>query len=77
MDTPIVKVIDIEGSAQVTEKLQQGDFKFCLLQGKPVQLRAVIKDFTYYEFTTGYSGDYFRLHSACLILCGRKHHVGS
>ncbi|KAM3956905.1 retinoid- and fatty-acid binding glycoprotein apolipophorin isoform 2-T2 [Aphomia sociella] len=52
LDTPVVKVIELEGSATVKDKLQQGELKFCLLQGKPVTVRAVIKDFQYYEFTT-------------------------
>ncbi|CAH2098987.1 unnamed protein product [Euphydryas editha] len=57
IDTPIVKVIDLEGSATMKENLQQGDLKFSLLQGKPVQVYAVIKDYQYYEFTTGYSDE--------------------
>lgn len=52
LDTPIVKVIELEGTAVVKENLQQGDLKFCLLQGKPVAVRALIKDYQYYEFTT-------------------------
>ncbi|KAL4704767.1 hypothetical protein ACJJTC_016888 [Scirpophaga incertulas] len=55
LDTPLVKVIDLEGSATVQENLQQGSLKFSLLEGKPVQVNAVIKDYKYYEFTTGYS----------------------
>ncbi|XP_013192546.1 apolipophorins isoform X2 [Amyelois transitella] len=52
VDTPLVKVLDIEGSASVTEKQQQGELKFCLLAGKPVTVRAIAKEFQYYEFTT-------------------------
>jgi hypothetical protein len=59
METPLVKVIDLEGSATVKDNLQEGNMKFSLLEGKPVQVYAVAKEFQYYEFTTGYSGDYF------------------
>ncbi|KAL0810218.1 hypothetical protein ABMA28_011000 [Loxostege sticticalis] len=55
VETPLVKVIDVEGSATVKENLQQGDVRFSLLEGKPVAVHAVIKDFQYYEFTTEYS----------------------
>lgn len=56
MDTPVVKVIDLEGSSVLKENLQQADLKFSLLEGKPVLVHAIVKDFQYYEFTTGYSG---------------------
>ncbi|CAK1546590.1 unnamed protein product [Leptosia nina] len=56
-DTPIVKVIDLEGSAVVKDNLQQADVRFSLLQLKPVQIYGVIKDYQYYEFTTGYSDE--------------------
>ncbi|CAH2060387.1 unnamed protein product, partial [Iphiclides podalirius] len=56
-DTPLVKVIDLEGSAIVKDNLQQGDIKFRLLEGKPVQVHAVARDYQYYEFTTGYSDE--------------------
>ncbi|XP_063834944.1 apolipophorins isoform X2 [Ostrinia nubilalis] len=52
IETPLVKVIDIEGSATVKENLQQADARFSLLEGKPVSVRGVVKDFQYYEFTT-------------------------
>lgn len=51
-----MKIIDLEGSATLKDNLQQGDLRFSLLQGKPVVVYAVVKDFQYYEFTTGYSG---------------------
>ncbi|XP_072946075.1 apolipophorins [Epargyreus clarus] len=57
LDTPIVKVMDIEGSAILKDNLQQGEINFSFLEGKPVTLKAVAKDFQYYEFTTGYSDD--------------------
>ncbi|KPI95250.1 Apolipophorin [Papilio xuthus] len=56
-DTPLVSVINLEGSAIVKDNLQQGDVKFSLLEGKPVQMHAVARDFQYYEFTTGYSDE--------------------
>lgn len=61
VETPLVKVIDVEGSATVKENLQQGDVRFSLLEGKPVAVHAVIKDFQYYEFTTEYSGEFCSL----------------
>ncbi|XP_023946306.2 apolipophorins [Bicyclus anynana] len=57
VDTPLVKVIDLEGSATAKENLQQVDFGFSLLEGKPVTIYAVAKDFQYYEFTTGYKDE--------------------
>ncbi|CAH0764921.1 unnamed protein product [Diatraea saccharalis] len=57
METPLVKVIDLEGTATVKEGLQQGGLKFSLLEGKPVQVSAIIRDYQYYEFTTGYSDE--------------------
>ncbi|XP_050357243.1 apolipophorins [Nymphalis io] len=57
IDTPVVRVIDLEGSATMKDNLQQGDLKFSLLQGKPVQVYGVVKDYQYYEFTTGYSDE--------------------
>ncbi|XP_039760975.1 apolipophorins [Pararge aegeria] len=57
MDTPLVKVIDLEGSATAKDNLQQADLVFSLLEGKPVSIYAVAKDFQYYEFTTGYKDE--------------------
>ncbi|KAI8425854.1 hypothetical protein MSG28_011618 [Choristoneura fumiferana] len=57
VDTPIVKVIDLQGSSVLKENLQQADLKFSLLEGKPVLVHAIAKDFQYYEFTTGYSDE--------------------
>ncbi|RVE54932.1 hypothetical protein evm_000299 [Chilo suppressalis] len=56
IETPLVKVIDVEGSATVKEGLQQGNLKFSLLEGKPVQVTAIVRDYQYYEFTTDESG---------------------
>ncbi|XP_022112947.2 apolipophorins [Pieris rapae] len=56
-NTPIVKVIDLEGSAVFKDNLQQADVRFSILQLKPVQIYGVVKDFQYYEFTTGYSDE--------------------
>ncbi|XP_038219067.1 apolipophorins [Zerene cesonia] len=56
-DTPVVKVIDLEGSAVMKDNLQQADLRFSLLQLKPVQLYGVVKDYQYYEFSTGYSDE--------------------
>lgn len=61
VNTPLVKVIDIEGAAVIKDNLQKGDFKICLLEGKPVQVTAIVKDYQYFEFTTGYSGDYIKV----------------
>ncbi|CAB3232890.1 unnamed protein product [Arctia plantaginis] len=55
VNTPLVKVIDIEGSAVIKDNLQKGDFKICLLEGKPVQVTAIAKDYQYFEFTTAES----------------------
>lgn len=55
--SPIVKVIDMEGNAIIKENHQEGIFTFSLLEGKPVLVKAVAKDYTYYEFTTGYSDE--------------------
>ncbi|XP_041983389.1 apolipophorins [Aricia agestis] len=55
INTPIVKVIELEGSTTVKDNLQQADLKMSLLEGKPVQVYAVAKDFKYYEFSTSYS----------------------
>lgn len=66
IETPLVKVIDVEGSATVKENLQEGNMRFSLLEGKPVQVYACVKDFQYYEFTTGYSGDYC---FSCICSC--------
>lgn len=52
VNTPLVKVIDVEGSAVVNDNLQKGEFKICLLEGKPVQVSAIAKDYQYFEFTT-------------------------
>ncbi|XP_045779870.1 apolipophorins [Maniola jurtina] len=57
LDTPLVKVIDLEGSATAKDNLQQADLVFSLLEGKPVTMYAVAKDFQYYEFTTGYKDE--------------------
>ncbi|XP_063370071.1 apolipophorins isoform X1 [Cydia amplana] len=57
VDTPLVKVIDLEAKSELKENLQRGDLKVSLLQGKPVIARFIIQDFQYYEFTTGYSDD--------------------
>lgn len=57
INTPLVKVIDISASAAIKDKLQKADVKFVLLEGKPVQVEFLVKDFQYYEFTTGYIGD--------------------
>ncbi|XP_037295541.1 apolipophorins isoform X2 [Manduca sexta] len=53
-DTPFVKAIDVEGSFNVNQqqRTQQCLFKICLLEGKPVQMSALVKDYQYYEFTT-------------------------
>lgn len=57
INTPLVKVIEIEASATMKENLQKADVKFVLLENKPVQAEFLVKDFQYYEFTTGYTGD--------------------
>ncbi|XP_049881562.1 apolipophorins [Pectinophora gossypiella] len=57
VSTPLVKVIDLEGDTIMKDNLQQGDLKFSLLEGKPVVVHAIAKDFQYYEFTTGYSDE--------------------
>lgn len=51
-----MKVIDLEGSATAKENLQQADLVFSLLEGKPVSIYTVARDFQYFEFTTGYKG---------------------
>ncbi|KAG6438575.1 hypothetical protein O3G_MSEX000068 [Manduca sexta] len=53
-DTPFVKAIDVEGSFNVNQqqRTQQCLFRICLLEGKPVQMSALVKDYQYYEFTT-------------------------
>ncbi|XP_047037209.1 apolipophorins isoform X1 [Helicoverpa zea] len=57
INTPLVKVIDVEGSATVNDNLQKGEMKVCLLEGKPVRVSAIAKDYQYFEFTTGYSDE--------------------
>ncbi|KAJ8705174.1 hypothetical protein PYW07_011001 [Mythimna separata] len=52
MNTPLVKVLDVEGSATVNEQLQKGEMKVCLLEGKPVRVAALAKDYQYFEFST-------------------------
>ncbi|CAH0599019.1 unnamed protein product [Chrysodeixis includens] len=52
INTPLVKVIDVEGSATVNDNLQKAEVKFCLLEGKPVRALAIAKDYQYFEFTT-------------------------
>ncbi|KOB75992.1 Apolipophorin protein [Operophtera brumata] len=52
INTPLVKVIDISASAAIKDKLQKADLKFVLLEGKPVQVEFLVKDFQHYEFTT-------------------------
>ncbi|KAJ8707317.1 hypothetical protein PYW08_010569 [Mythimna loreyi] len=52
MNTPLVKVLDVEGSATVNEQLQKGEMKVCLLEGKPVRVSALAKDYQYFEFST-------------------------
>lgn len=58
--TPFVKVIDLEGTVDVQSKAktQQAKLRFKLLEGKEVSVQALAKDFQYFEFTTGYLGDY-------------------
>lgn len=58
INTPLVKVIDLEGSATVQDKLQKAELRFTLLENKPVQVNALARDYKYYELTTGYIGDY-------------------
>ncbi|XP_075987202.1 retinoid- and fatty-acid binding glycoprotein apolipophorin isoform X2 [Anticarsia gemmatalis] len=52
VNTPLVKVIDVEGTATVNDNLQKAEVKFCLLEGKPVAVTAIAKDYQYFEFTT-------------------------
>ncbi|KAH9637818.1 hypothetical protein HF086_017596 [Spodoptera exigua] len=52
VNTPLVKVVDLEGTATVNENLQKGEMKVCLLEGKPVRVIAMAKDYQYFEFTT-------------------------
>lgn len=62
-----MKVIDLEGSAVVQDKLQKGELRFVLLDNKPVQVNAIAKDYKYFELTTGYIGDY-SLFDGCFSL---------
>ncbi|CAG5023070.1 unnamed protein product [Parnassius apollo] len=57
VNTPLVKVLELEGSVLVDDKRQQGDMNFSLLEGKPVLLHALAKDYQYYEIQSGYSDD--------------------
>lgn len=52
INTPLVKIIDVEGSATVNDNMQKADMKFCLLEGKPVRVSAIAKEYQYFEFTT-------------------------
>ncbi|XP_022837131.1 apolipophorins isoform X2 [Spodoptera litura] len=52
VNTPLVKVVDLEGTATVNENLQKGEMKVCLLEGKPVRVMAMAKDYQYFEFST-------------------------
>ncbi|XP_053619006.1 apolipophorins isoform X2 [Plodia interpunctella] len=52
LDTPLTKLLELSGSASLAEQPQRAELSFSLLAGKPVSVRALIRDFTYYEFTT-------------------------
>ena len=87
-ETPFVKVLHIDAGFTSTpeQRTYQSLFSVCLLEGNVVQIKTLLKDFQYFEFTTEESGCKFSVvaHlvpekradiSADLILSGGKKNI--